>query len=206
MTVTYLPVHWVPLRISPLASGVVPSSCGVQARLGRRNRRLGLGTCGGIGEALRWMGQGARGGRRRGSGGSCQGHWRELSADFRGAGRCSHGNHRPVTSLKKNKDKLGDFCLLPLHPLPGGDWRFGEGAAVEGWASGGWISEAGAQGRGCDSPGRWQRLLLGVLRASRPWHPLLMPVHLSSASRPCLENGGPPWGCHPGLVPSGPAG
>lgn len=47
------------------------------------------------------------------SGGGCQGCWRELSTDFREASRCRHGNHRPVTSLKKKKDKFGNFiCYL----------------------------------------------------------------------------------------------
>lgn len=59
--------------------------------------------------------------------GGFQGRWRELSAAFREAGRCSHGNHRPVTSLKKKKDKLGDFvcCLDTL--CREAMWRFGEG-------------------------------------------------------------------------------
>lgn len=50
------------------------------------------------------------------SGGGCQGCWRELSTDFREASRCRHGNHRPVTSLKKRKDKFGNFicCLCTL--------------------------------------------------------------------------------------------
>lgn len=45
------------------------------------------------------------------------GRWRELSPDFREAGRCHHGNHRQATSLKKKKDnKFGDFicCLCIL--------------------------------------------------------------------------------------------
>lgn len=120
ITVTYLPVHWVPLKISPLASDDPPPPLVSEPAWVGGTEGWAWGPVGALREALRWMGQGCRGGRSRGSGGSCQGHWRELSADFREAGRCSHGNHRPVTSLNKKKDTLGDFCLLPLHPLPGG--------------------------------------------------------------------------------------
>ena len=61
-------------------------------------------------------GGGTAGCRKRvqGLGGSCQGHGRELRPDFRGAGRCLHGNHRWATSLKKKKDhKFGDFIGCP---------------------------------------------------------------------------------------------
>lgn len=152
------------------------------------------GPVGALGEALRWMGQGCRGGRKRGSGESCQGHWRELSADFREAGRCNHGNHRPVTSLKKKKDALGDFCLLPLHPLPGGGVEIWGGGCCESWESG-WVD-------GCQrQEPRAEGVIPPKMAQAPPWGPQGLQALASSAAasppvlclRPCLENRGPPW-------------
>lgn len=57
-----------------------------------REQWLGPGPCEGRqrwGAEMGW----ARARGRQGWEGRCQGHWRELSADFREAGRCRYGNH-----------------------------------------------------------------------------------------------------------------
>lgn len=75
--------------------------------------------------------------------GGCQGRWRELRADFREAGRCCHGNHRPVTSLKKKKDNKFEDFICCFCTLPGG----------EGWVDrrGGGVRRRLPLRRGCGS-------------------------------------------------------